>query len=64
MSQKDKILAALKDGPKTNAWLADNICLRYGARIWELNNIDGYNITNRRVPKKHGLVIYELEGKE
>lgn len=64
MSQKDRILEALRDGPKTNDWLAKNICLRYGARIWELVNNDGYIITCSHVPKKGGLFVYELKGEQ
>jgi hypothetical protein len=64
MTQKERVLDALRDGPKTNAWLAENVCLRYGARIWELNNNDGYIITCRHVPKKGGLFVYELKGRK
>jgi len=63
MTQKDRILDALRSGPKTNKWLADHVCLRYGARIWELNH-DGYNITCSHVPKKAGLYVYELKGQK
>lgn len=62
MSQKDRILDALRSGPKTNKWLADNVCLRYGARVWDLVNIDGYVIECRHVPGKGGLFVYELKG--
>lgn len=63
MTQKERILDALRDGPKTNTWLAENVCLRYGARIWELKNLDGYNIACSHVPKKGGLFVYELKGR-
>lgn len=63
MSQKERILEALREGPKTNAWLADNCCLRYGARIWDLVHDEGYIIECSHVPKKGGLFIYELKGK-
>ena len=63
MSQSERILNALRNGPKTNRWLADNICLRYGARIWELRNEDGYIIEKSPVKGKNGLYIYELKGR-
>ena len=64
MNQRERILAALKEGPKTNDWLNKNIGFRYGARIWELKHDHGYIIECRHVPKKGGLFVYELKGRK
>ena len=63
MNQRDRILEALREGPKTNRWFADNVCLRYSARISELRHDEGYIIDKRPVPHKNGLYIYELKGR-
>lgn len=62
MTQKELLLAALQRGPKTNRWLADNVCLRYGAVIYDLRHKWGYRITKKSAPGKPGLVTYTLEG--
>lgn len=45
--QEAKILQRLKQGPATNRDLTQ-ICLRYGARIFDLNR-KGYRIVSERV---------------
>lgn len=52
-----EILAALQSGPKTNAELTA-ICLRYGARIFELRK--WHTIEKRSLGG--GLFVYELKG--
>lgn len=54
--QQMNIVYALRDGPKTSRELND-ICFRYGARIWELNH-KGYTITHKYL--EPGLFEYTL----
>jgi len=54
--QQQAIVFALKDGPKTNVEL-NEICFRYGARIWDLRQI-GYGITHSYI--EPGLYLYTL----
>lgn len=51
-----EILAALKSGPKTNAELT-SICLRYGARIFDLRKL-GHRIDKESLGG--GLWLYTL----
>lgn len=62
-TQRDKILALLRQGSVTNFELAD-ICIRYSARIHELRK-EGHEIeTVARLPgkdKNSALVVYRLK---
>lgn len=59
MTQKDRILARLRRGPVTNAELAETVCLRYGARLYDLRQA-GHQITAEHVRGTNGLVRYRL----
>ena len=56
-SSRAAVLARLKAGSATNVELND-ICFRYGARIFELRRL-GYRIT--RTPVSGGFCRYTLE---
>lgn len=59
MTQKERILARLKEGPARNRDL-NEIAFRYSARIAELR-AEGHDIHCRRVKGKPSLTIYELK---
>lgn len=59
MSQRDKVLAAIKAGPVTNFEL-NKICYRYSARIYELRE-EGHQISTHIVDK--ATTVYTYRGK-
>ena len=60
--QQAAILAALKQGPKTNIELVP-IALRYSARIHELRKA-GYRIDREDVDDENGVYRYVLKGQK
>jgi|SRR5579864_608409 len=56
--QRSKILKALESGAKLNTEL-NEICLRFGARIWELRHDFGHKIKTKAMGA--GLYLYTLE---
>jgi len=60
-SQKERILAALREGPKTNAQLAA-MSLKYTGRISDLRH-DGHRIVAARIDGS-GKTLYRLDGAE
>ena len=58
LTQKERILARLRQGPATNRDL-NEIAFRYGARIHELH-AEGHVIRWKPVKGKPGLNRYEL----
>lgn len=62
MSAKARILAALKDGPKTTAELCQPSVggVRFGARLMELRHDEGHTITEERL--RAGSSRYTLVG--
>ena len=60
-NNKDRILAALKDGAKTNMELLAIGGLRYGGRVHELR-AEGWDVRTER-PEVGGLCVYRLVGK-
>jgi len=54
------ILAALREGPRTNWELAKVGGLRFGARLEELRSA-GHRISTHRVSEERGVFMYRLE---
>lgn len=58
VTQPERILAALREGPKTNVWMVEHHIFAYTARITELRQA-GHNIIGTH--KKGGVWEYRLE---
>ena len=60
VSNKERIIRALQEGPRTNGELVEIGGIRYGGRIFEARR-EGWDI--RTEPHDRGLVIYRLLGR-
>lgn len=61
LTHKQKLLNLLKDGNWHNFRELNEICFRYGARLWDLKMQDGID---HEIKKVNGIEYYRLKQKE